>query len=61
VRRDLVQDDRSEELIQRLQDFAIALCAPFMQIGVIAQVDFRELCERNVRLPADAVEPVEDP
>jgi hypothetical protein len=61
VRRDLVQDDRSEEPVQRLQDFTVALGAPFVKIGVITQVDFRELFERNVRPPADAVEPVEDP
>jgi hypothetical protein len=61
VRRDFVEDHRAEEPVQRLQDFAIAFGGALVQIGMIAQVDFRELLERNVRLPADAVTPVEDP
>jgi hypothetical protein len=61
VRRDFVEARRAKETVQRLQDLAISLRAFFMKVSVIAQVDFRELIERDVRLAADAVAAIEDP
>jgi hypothetical protein len=55
-----VEDRRAKEPVQRLQNLAIALRAFLVQVRVIAQVDARELFERDVRLPPDAVAPVED-
>jgi hypothetical protein len=57
----LGKDRRPEEAIQRLQNLAIPLRALLVQVRVIAQVDGRKLLERDVRVPPNAVAPVEDP
>ena len=54
MRRDLVQHERPERLVERLEDLAVAIGALLVQVGVILQVRLGELPERDVRLPADA-------
>lgn len=39
VSADLVKDDRTEEAVEHLQDFTIALSSAFADVGVIAKVD----------------------
>ena len=57
VRRDLVQDQRSEESIEDLQDLPVPVGAALVQVRVILQVGFRELAERDVGKTPDAVRP----
>jgi hypothetical protein len=59
MRRDLVQDERAEGPIQHLQN--LALDAPFVEFGMIADVDLRERLERDVGLLSDTVPTLEHP
>jgi hypothetical protein len=43
MRRNFVQDQRSEYAIERLNDLAVPISAPLVQIRMIAEIDFREL------------------
>jgi hypothetical protein len=59
MRRDLVQDERAEGPIQHLQN--LALDTPFVEFGMIADVDLRERLERDVGLLSDTVPTLEHP
>ena len=61
MRRDLVEDERPERPIQHLEDFPVAFGAALVQLRVVAEVGLRELPERDVGLPADAVPALENP
>ncbi|HKW00581.1 MAG TPA: hypothetical protein VJN96_12190 [Vicinamibacterales bacterium] len=55
-----MKNDRAKEPIQSLEDLSITVDTAFVQGRVIAQVNFRECAEGDVRLPPDAVTALED-
>jgi hypothetical protein len=57
---DLVENQRAQGPIERLQDLSIAADAPLVLLGVLAQVGLAERFERDVGLLPDTVAALED-